>query len=155
MAVEWKKLAFDADTASLSDTDPLDVFKQTAYEGVAANASRDDHKHDVLTAAPTGAVAESASSTEGTGTALVRSDHIHAAPATWAPTAHEASHKNGGTDEILLHEFGEPTSAVPFDGQQATNFVIENSAATLSPAVLGKIYYDTDDDSVYVCTSIA
>lgn len=67
---------------------------------------------------------------------------------------HAASHKNGAGDELLLHELGEPTGAVPFSGQQATDFVLENSAAAPVTPVLGKIYYDTDDDSAYICTAI-
>jgi hypothetical protein len=35
--------------------------------------------------------------------------------------AHAASHKNGGGDELLLHELGEPTAAVLFNNQLATN----------------------------------
>lgn len=75
-----------------------------------------------------------------------------------APQAHEASHKDSGSDEILLHELGEPTSAVPFSGQQATNFVYQNVAdqAALDAlvGVLGKVAFKVDTLDVWVCTSI-
>lgn len=71
-----------------------------------------------------------------------------------APQAHAASHKNAGADELLLNELGEPTGAVAFDGQQATDFVAQNSATAPVTAVLGKIYFDTDDLALYACTAI-
>jgi len=37
------------------------------------------------------------------------------------PTAHAASHKNGGSDEILLNEFGEPTGTVNMNDQEVQN----------------------------------
>lgn len=75
-------------------------------------------------------------------------------PATLDVATHATTHKNGGTDEILLHEFGEPTSAININGQQLTDAVLHTSAEVPSTAVLGKIYFDTDT-KVYVCTSAA
>ena len=76
-----------------------------------------------------------------------------------APAAHATSHKNGGSDEILLNELGEPTGAVAFYGQQATNFVVQNVAdetarLALTP-VLGKAVFQVDELSPYICTVIA
>lgn len=77
-----------------------------------------------------------------------------------APEAHAASHKDGGGDELLLHEFGEPTAAVDFDFQQIQNFAIHNVADTAgrtgldADAVLGLTVYQADVDSVYVVTDL-
>lgn len=68
---------------------------------------------------------------------------------------HASRHYNAGDDELLLNELGEPDGAVAFDGQEATDLVLENSSAVPSTPILGKIYYDTDDDAVFICTSIA
>ena len=45
------------------------------------------------------------------------------------PLAHAASHKDGGADVLLLHEFGDPTASVEFAQQQALQFRLENRAA--------------------------
>ena len=69
-----------------------------------------------------------------------------------APGAHAASHKNGGGDEILLNEFGEPTGAVAFNGQQATDFVVQNVADAAALAaltgVIGKVAFQLDTGSL-------
>jgi hypothetical protein len=79
---------------------------------------------------------------------------------TWTSSipvvAHAPSHKNGGTDELLLSDLGEPTAAVKFDGQQATNLVFHNVAdatarAALTP-VIGKIVFQADELAFYGCT---
>jgi hypothetical protein len=94
------------------------------------------------------------------GLALV-ADSAESTGLKWAaptPAAHATSHKNGGTDEILLHELGEPTSAVAFDGQQATNFVVHNvanqTALDALTGVLGKIAFKVDTLDLHVCTSV-
>lgn len=69
--------------------------------------------------------------------------------------AHASTHKNGGSDEILLHELGEPTSAVPFAGQQATDLVLENSVNNPAAPVVGKIYFKIGDTAAYLCTAAA
>lgn len=82
-----------------------------------------------------------------------------AAPASVAPLAHAATHKNGGSDELLLSDFGEPTAAVKFDGQQATNFIVHQVAdatalAALTP-VVGKFAFQIDTGAPYICTVAA
>jgi len=71
------------------------------------------------------------------------------------PNAHAPDHKDGGGDELKLHELGEPTAKVPFAGQQAGDIVLENLAANPAVPVLGKIYFKTGDLHPYVCTSVA
>jgi len=70
---------------------------------------------------------------------------------------HAATHKDAQPDEIKLNEFGEPTAAVPFDGQQATDLVVHsvaNAAARPTP-VVAKICHQQDDEHLYICTAAA
>jgi len=76
-------------------------------------------------------------------------------PATLAVADHASTHKNSGSDELLLSDFGEPTADVEFNGQEALNFCLQNSASPPATAVLGKLYYDTDDNCAYICTAVA
>lgn len=64
-----------ADAAVASATPPVNVTKAAASAGSAAQVSRQDHKHDITTAA----ALEITDSTEaeGTATTLARSDHTH------------------------------------------------------------------------------
>lgn len=55
---------------------------------------------------------------------------------------------------MALDDIGDPDAAVGFAGQQATDFVVENSMTPPATAVLGKVYFDTDDTSIYVCTAV-
>lgn len=70
-------IASSATNTPLSSTAPVNVTKETAAAGTATEAARQDHKHDVTTAAP-GSVAIGNSQSEGTATSLARSDHAHA-----------------------------------------------------------------------------
>lgn len=95
--------------------------------------------------------------TVGANGKVLVADSTQATGLKWGDAAtHAASHKNGGSDEILLHEFGEPTGAVPFDGQQATNFVVHTvanaTARNALTAVVGKMVWQTDELAVYMCT---
>lgn len=134
MAVTWKKLAQEDDV----------ILKATLTA-----------KGSLITASAASTPAELAIGTDGYVLQVSTDTPAWVDPASLAVATHATTHKNGGTDELLLHELGEPTSAVDFDGQQATDFVIENSSTAPATPVKGKVYYDTDDDSVYVCTSIA
>jgi hypothetical protein len=98
--------------------------------------------------------------TKGTDGQVLKALASEATGLVWgdagAPAAHAASHKNGGTDELLLSDFGEPTAAVKFDGQQATNLVTHNVAdatarVALTP-VIGKIVFQVDELAFYGCT---
>jgi hypothetical protein len=63
----------------LSDVAPANVTRAAADKGVAAAASRQDHKHDVSSAAPaSGAVAVGNAAAAGSGPSLSLSDHQHA-----------------------------------------------------------------------------
>lgn len=64
--------------AAVTSTAPVNVTKAAAQVGVSAEAARQDHKHDVDTAAP-GATGVATASGEGSATTLARSDHTHQA----------------------------------------------------------------------------
>ena len=73
-----------------------------------------------------------------------------------APQAHAASHKNAGSDELLLHELGEPTGAVDFNGQQLENTIVhivaDDAAKTALTAAIGMVCFQTDELAIRVCT---
>jgi hypothetical protein len=60
------------------------------------------------------------------------------------PTAHAASHKLGGSDVILLNEFGNPTASVEFNQQQALQFRIENRTSDPGSPAVGQMWLRTD-----------
>ncbi len=73
-----------------------------------------------------------------------------------APQAHAASHKNGGGDEILLNEFGEPTGAVNFNNQELQNTIVhtvaDNTARDALTQAIGMVCFQTDELAIKVCT---
>jgi hypothetical protein len=75
----WKKVMLEGDVAVLSDTVPENVDFGAASAGIAAGASRQDHKHDVPEAllGDLAAVDGQAAAT-GTANKFVRADHRHA-----------------------------------------------------------------------------
>ncbi len=136
MAVTWKKLAYEDDV----------VTKATF------NA-----KGDILSASADNTPA--ILSVGADGLSLV-ADSGEATGLKWAaptPAAHASTHKDGGSDELLLHELGEPTSAVKINGQQVTDLVLHTVAdATARNAltpVVGKAVFQSDVLAVFICTS--
>ncbi len=75
LATGWVALAVTG--ATLTASAPADVTKAAAAVGVATDAARADHKHNVTTAAAT-ANPPGTANAEGTATTLARSDHKHA-----------------------------------------------------------------------------
>ena len=61
-----------------------------------------------------------------------------------APTAHADSHKLGGSDVILLNEFGNPTASVEFNQQQALQFRLENRTSDPGSPANGECWLRTD-----------
>lgn len=147
--MSWKKVAFADEVATLSDVDPLDVQVQTAEEGTGVAASREDHRHNIAVAAPV-AIIEGASQAEGTSTSLARADHTHASPSDWTPKTHVTSHKNSGSDELLLNELGEPTGSIDINKQSLLNPVIDPQESAPGTPSDGQVYYNTTDDHIYV-----
>lgn len=62
--------------AALTAVAPVNVTKAAAVVGVATEAARSDHKHDISTAAP-GATGVATASADGSASTLARSDHTH------------------------------------------------------------------------------
>lgn len=81
-------IAGGATNTPLSDTDPADVTKSSASEGVATEASRRDHKHDISTGTPSSI---GTSNAEGSATSLARSDHGHDHGSQSTATHHAAA----------------------------------------------------------------
>ena len=73
-----------ADAPAITNSAPVNVTKAAAAVGVAADAARADHKHDITTATA-GTIAVGDSAAEGAATSLARSDHTHALTAPTAP----------------------------------------------------------------------
>lgn len=147
--MSWKKVAFIEDVATLSDADPQIVQKQTASPGTGTNASRDDHKHDVSVAVP-GDIVENHTAAEGTSTSLARADHEHGTPATWTPSPHATSHKDGGGDVIKLNEFANPDGSIEINKQSLVNLVLDPQASDPATPADYQIYTKTADHHIYV-----
>jgi hypothetical protein len=61
-----------------------------------------------------------------------------------APSAHASSHADGGSDELLLSDFGDPTTAVEFAQQQALQFRVENRTSDPGAPAVGQLWIRTD-----------
>lgn len=153
MAVTWRKLAYEDDV----------MLKTVADANSILYAVTDNTPAALALAANKFAARSSAGNIEAktiTDAALTILDDATVGDILTtiggAPATHAAQHKNGGADEIKLHELGEPTAAVPFDGQQATNFVLhivaDSTARNALTAVVGKVAFQTDTLAAYLCT---
>ena len=78
-------IATGATNTPLTASAPANVTKSAAVVGVATDAARADHKHDITTAAASSLTATT-TNTEGTATSLARSDHTHSISSA-APSA--------------------------------------------------------------------
>lgn len=77
--MSWKRILLDGDAAVLSNTAPVDVDFLVAAAGVATDASRRDHKHDVPEALVGDlAAVDGGAAAVGTANKFVRADHKHA-----------------------------------------------------------------------------
>lgn len=153
MAVTWRKLAYEDD-----------VMLKTVADANSILYAVTDNTPAALTLAANKFPARSSSgdieAKSITDFALTILDDADAATVLAtigaAATSHAAQHKNGGSDELLLSDLGEPTAAVKFDGQQATNLsihtVADATARNALTAVVGKIVFQTDTLAAYLCT---
>lgn len=122
-------IATGATNTPLSSTAPVNVTKAAASAGAATEASKQDHKHDVTTAAPA-ATGVSTASAEGAATSLARSDHSHqsnTAPANVTKAA--ASIGTSGEPARADHKH-DITTAAPSTGIGGSN--AEGAATSLA-----------------------
>lgn len=80
--------------------------------------------------------------TLGTGVSISGAGVLEVSGVT--PAAHATSHKLGGSDVILLNEFGNPTGSVNFNDQQATSFRVENRTSDPGSPTVGQLWLRTD-----------
>ena len=169
ITLDTTALVFARSLDKLSGTAPNTIEPDdTASAGTAVEASRQDHEHAIVAATPTGNVAASATAAEGTATSFVRSDHVHGCPVTWAATAHLL----GGHTADTLANLNAKVSDATLDDITATrtptansvgNSQINNTATDiafaqviLTPAATGTgttegtLFYDSDDNHLYV-----
>ena len=119
--------AYDADLASLSNlpaatakTIPVNADIVALWDSAAANVVKQLSWSDIKTILQ------------------ARFDTLYAV------ITHATTHKNGGSDELLLHEFGEPTASVEFNQQQALQFRLENRTSDPGSPAVGQMWIRTD-----------
>jgi hypothetical protein len=86
---------------------------------------------------------------EGVGTAASRDDHVHILGENCVGATNIADDAVGSEHIETLD------AALDCGKQQLQNLVIHKSSTPPSPAALGQLYYDTDDNQLYVCTAIS
>lgn len=101
-------IATGATNTPLTSTAPVNVTKAAAAVGTSGEAARQDHKHDITTAAA-GAAAPGDTTAEGSATSLARSDHRHSLPAfgTGSGTfceGNDARLSDNRTDADAIHD---------------------------------------------------
>jgi hypothetical protein len=122
--------AAGATNTPLSITAPVDVTKAAANAGAATEASKQDHKHDVTTAAPA-ATGVATLPSDGAATTLARSDHAH--QSNTAPvdvTKAAAAIGNSGEPARANHKHDVSTAAPAATG--VATLPSEGSATTLA-----------------------
>ena len=154
MAVTWKKLAyeddvvtkalFNANTIIASDGDNSPAALEIAEQKVVGRITAGNIVG--LTAAQVLTLIGVTSGADVTGSN--------------APQAHAASHKDAQSDEILLHELGQPTGAVDFDLQEATNLVVftvadeaTRDALNAAATEVGQLCWATSELTLAICTA--
>jgi len=123
--MSWKKVLLEGDAAVLSDTAPVNVDFNAASAGVATQASRQDHKHDI-TEGVVGDVkpVDGTSPSVGIVNGVARIDHIHG--------------------------LGPLVANLNFNKKQATGMALDVQATPPSTPVDGQIYFNGTDDHPYV-----
>lgn len=83
----------------------------------------------------------------GTAETSSRSDHVHDLGADCIDSGDLVA-----DDVINAEHIGALTADIDLNGHSATNQVVENSSSPPASPALGMVYYDTDEDQLYVCT---
>ena len=158
--MSWKKIAYLDEVAVLSDTAPVDVTVATADAGVATDAARQDHKHDINVKldeleAPTGPVALNSQRITGLGAVTTEGDAIPANADLRAPDSallegdSKATVQDHTPKAHTLDSHTVPTSSIDINKQSLLNPVIDPQATDPATPVDGQIYYKTADDHLY------
>lgn len=116
---------------ALTAAAPADVTKAAAVVGVATDAARADHKHDVSTAAPA-AAGLGTTSGEGVATTLARSDHTHQANTAPVNVTKAAAAIGTSTEPARADHKHDVTTAAPTTGIGGGN--TEGVSASLARA---------------------
>ena len=121
----FKKILLEGDAAVLSDTTPVDTNHAVADKGVATEAARQDHKHDLNEG-----VIGTLKAVDGTAKAL-------------------------GTDDAVphldhIHALGPLVADLDFAKKHATGLALDVQATAPSTPVEGQIYFDSVDGHPYV-----
>lgn len=153
MAVTWKKLAYEADVVTKALFNANTIL---AADGDNSPAALEIAEQRIVGRKTGGSIidltaAEVLTLIGVTSGADVTGDN--------APQAHAASHKNAGSDELLLQELGEPTGAVDFDLQEATDLVVftvadeaARDALAAAATEVGQLCFATSELSLSICT---
>lgn len=159
-------IATGATNTPLSSTAPVNVTKSAASAGVATEASRQDHKHDVTTAAA-GAATPGDSVAEGSATSLARSDHRHSLPAfgtgagtfcqgndsrlsdARTPTAHATSHQSGGSDAVKLDDLAAPDDNTDLNASASAHGLLRKLSNVSTEFLNGQGNWVTPSGSVF------
>ena len=129
----------------LTITAPDNVNKSAASAGIASDAARSDHKHDIDTTIPSSLIIGGINA-EGSSEYLARADHLHELPAFGTgdgyfcqgndprlsddryPTAHASSHAASGLDPTNPKQYGsltaDPITPAAVGGDKYYNTVI-------------------------------
>ena len=121
----FKKILLEGDAAVLSDTPPEDVDHAVAAQGVAIEAARQDHKHDLKEGIVGTLVAvDGGAGALGTDDAVPHLDHKHA--------------------------LGPLVANLDFAQSQATALVLDVQASAPGTPVEGQVYHNSVDGHPYV-----
>jgi len=154
----WKKIPWSDEVPQLSNTAPVDVDFNVASAGVATDASRRDHKHDVPEALVGDLVADSfAGAGVGVANKFVRADHKHPiteGTLTDLKPVDGTAESLGSVDKLVradhIHMLGALVGNVDANRKSWTKLAIENVASHDATPVQGQIDFLTTDDHIYV-----
>jgi len=125
MTVTWKEIAFLEDVATLSNGTPASVGT-TASAGTGTAAAREDHVHDL-------------------GVGCIDASDLFASGVVDSTAI--------GTDAVGSEHIKTLTANLDFGGYEATDMVVMQSAEEQTTPVVGKLWQDTDDQKLYICTA--
>ncbi len=130
-------LTFNSDLGCLSDTAPVDVDFSAASAGVAAEASRQDHKHDVAEALVGDLVAvDGGAAAVGSAIKFVRADHKHALGPLQANLNYNQKQLTGQVMHVAASAPNVGTE-VEGHGQSIKRFFVNEASIGFSAEIVG------------------